>query len=644
MTLSAGSKLGPYEIVAPIGKGGMGEVWKARDTRLGRDVAIKISSEQFSERFEREARAVAALNHPNICTLHDVGPNYLVMEYIEGATLADRIKEGPIPLEETLGIARHVADALDAAHEKNIIHRDLKPGNIKIKPDGTVKVLDFGLAKIGGPPTAGKAEDSPTLTLAATQAGMILGTAAYMSPEQARGKEVDKRADIWAFGVVLYEILTGTRLFQMDDVTDTLSAVLRHEPDWEQVPVQVRRLLKRCLAKDPAKRLRDIGDWWELLEEAPRSESLSHESPRHKWLWPAIAAVLFFLGAGAAYWLRPMPFEPVRKLTILPPEGASLVDVAVSGISLISPDGRTIAFVAEKSGQNMVWVRPLDSLEARPLPGTEGAMQPFWSPDSHSLGFSAQGKLKRIDIAGGPAQALAEVSNIAGNSATAAWSSQGKILFAASAASNLFLVSAAGGERTEVTKLDSKLGEVSHLHPEFLPAGRHYLYHVRAAGATEFQIYAGTLGSTDRTLLLRGVTDARYAPPRAGRSGSLLYVRDGTLMAQPFDAGRQTPSRSGCPSDSGHQVASRPRSISLPETAVSQSASRAGVWASRQPLKHRAKGHSRMDTRRHIPAPFDGARTYPQQMQSGLMFGYASRSIALRLPPISVRGKAWLQL
>ena len=230
----------------------MGEVWKARDTRLGRDVAIKISAEQF----EREARAIAALNHPNICTLHDVGPNYLVMEYIEGATLADRMKEGPIPLEEALGIARHVADALEAAHEKNIIHRDLKPGNIKIKPDGTVKVLDFGLAKMGGTPAA-KPEDSPTLSMAATQAGMILGTAAYMSPEQARGKEVDKRADIWAFGVVLYEMLTGKRPFAGDTTTDVFASIVKDQPNWINVPPKVHWLLDKCLEKEQKIRLRD---------------------------------------------------------------------------------------------------------------------------------------------------------------------------------------------------------------------------------------------------------------------------------------------------------------------------------------------------------------------------------------------------
>src|SRR6266699_3103596 len=264
MPLSVGDKLGPYAIVAPIGAGGMGEVYKARDPRLNRDVAIKVAAAQFSERFEREAKAIAALNHPNICQIYDVGPNYLVMELVEGES-----PKGLLPLDEALRIARQIAAALEAAHDKGITHRDLKPGNIKIKPDGTVKVLDFGLAKVTAAPSA-SGENSPTLTIGMTQAGMILGTAAYMAPEQARGKEnVDKRADIWAFGVVLYELIAGERLFKGDDVGETLAHVITQEPDLSRVPANVRRLLKSCLEKDPRKRLRDIGDAWRLLEEAP---------------------------------------------------------------------------------------------------------------------------------------------------------------------------------------------------------------------------------------------------------------------------------------------------------------------------------------------------------------------------------------
>src|SRR5580658_8688264 len=313
MVLSAGAKLGPYEILAPIGAGGMGEVYKARDTRLNRDVAIKISDEKFTDRFEREARSIATLNHPNICTLYDVGPNYLVMELIEGPTLADRIKEGAIPLDESLNLAQHIIAALEAAHEKGIVHRDLKPGNIKIKPDGTVKVLDFGLAKTTGAPASASPEDSPTISMAATQAGVILGTAAYMSPEQARGKVVDKRADIWAFGVVLYEMLTAKRLFQGDDLTETLASVVKDKPDLSGVPAPARRLLERCLEKDPKKRLRDIGDMeLLLLAEADEGVGRGPGGPPHKrWLWPAAAGVMTAVAAIAlwALWRAEKPVD-----------------------------------------------------------------------------------------------------------------------------------------------------------------------------------------------------------------------------------------------------------------------------------------------------------------------------------------------
>src|ERR1700680_2786911 len=312
MALASGDRLRNYEILALIGKGGMGEVYKARDTRLGREVAIKVSTEQFSERFEREARAIAALNHPNICQLYDVGPNYLVMELVEGVE-----PKGPLPLEEALPIARQIADALEAAHEKNIVHRDLKPGNIKIKSDGTVKVLDFGLAKIGGTPTA-KAEDSPTLSMAATQAGMILGTAAYMSPEQARGKEVDKRADIWAFGVVLYEILTGKRLFDGETISDTLAAVLMREPDLSPVPDRLRRLLEACLQKDPKQRLQAIGDWRLVLTDAaPQTTPAPVKKPRLPWAVAAVFAAAFILVAWVAWRATRSAEQPLKPLVRL---------------------------------------------------------------------------------------------------------------------------------------------------------------------------------------------------------------------------------------------------------------------------------------------------------------------------------------
>ncbi len=336
MAVSIGDKLGPYEILAPIGKGGMGEVYRARDTRLNRDVAIKVSAERFTERFEREARAIASLNHPNICHLYDVGPDYLVMELVDGRTLGDRLKEGAIPLEEALDIARQIADALEAAHEKGITHRDLKPGNINLKPDGTVKVLDFGLAKMGGTPTV-QGDHSPTITMGQTEAGMILGTAAYMSPEQARGKPVDQRADIYSFGVVLYEMLTGARLHPGETTTEILASVIKEEPRWEKVPAQIQKLLKRCLEKDPQKRLRHIGDVMTLVDDsAPAPVAAAPPPAKTRWLWPSVAAAGVAIAAVAVWspWRKP-DLQPVRfevgaseKMTFIP-----------GGAMAVSPNG-----------------------------------------------------------------------------------------------------------------------------------------------------------------------------------------------------------------------------------------------------------------------------------------------------------------
>src|SRR5216684_1082264 len=334
MLLSAGDKLGPYEILAPIGKGGMGEVYRARDTRLNREVAIKVSAERFSERFEREARAIAALNHPNICTLFDVGPNYLVMELVEGPTLAERIGQGPVPLDEALGIAGQIADALEAAHEKGIVHRDLKPGNIKIKPDGTVKVLDFGLAQTSCPPQTG-VNDSPTLTIGPTEPGMILGTVAYMSPEQARGKPVDTRADIWAFGVVLYELLTGKPLFQGEDQAETLANVLKAQPDLGAAPVPARKLLLACLQKDPKKRLQAIGDARFLLSGEPAAAPASAASRFGVagWITAAVSIIAWALVSLVHFRETTGETATLRYTITAPDDARSLRGFAVS------PDG-----------------------------------------------------------------------------------------------------------------------------------------------------------------------------------------------------------------------------------------------------------------------------------------------------------------
>jgi Tol biopolymer transport system component len=515
MDLKPGNKLGPYELVAAIGKGGMGEVWRAHDPQIGRDVAIKVSAQQFTDRFEREVRAIGALNHPNICTLYHVGPNYLVMELIEGPTLAERIKEGPIPLEEALGFAQQIASALEAAHEKNVVHRDLKPANIKIRPDGSGKVLDFGLAKAGE--THEVTPDSPTM-MPGTQIGMILGTAGYMSPEQARGKEVDKRADIWAFGVVLYEMVTGKRLFDGETVSDTLAAVLRAEPSLTPAPEKTRRLLRACLQKDPKQRLQAIGDWKLLLEEQAEGPAATS---RGRLAWIAAAAfALIAVITSTLYFRATNTTAPETRLDIVTPATSSPASFA------LSPDGRRIAYVAIGDGASRLWVRSLDSISAQPLPGTEGALHPFWSPDSRSLGFFADRKLKRIDLGGGQPQTLADVLSAA---AQGTWNAEGVILFSVSGAAPLSRVPASGGQTVAAIKLGK--GQGGHLAPRFLPVGRQFFFQESAGHAT----WLGSLdGAEPRqlTAFAAGTDSAgEYLAP-----GWLVRVSQGNLVARRFDA------------------------------------------------------------------------------------------------------------
>ena len=540
MSLAPGEKLGPYEILSLCGKGGMGEVYKAHDTRLQRDVAIKTSAKQFSERFEREARAIAALNHPNICTIYDVGslpnaPGYLVMEYVEGAPL-----KGPYPLDTALNYARQIGSALEAAHDKAITHRDLKPGNIMLKPDGVIKVLDFGLAKFGGPTPSSISQDSPTLSMAATVAGTILGTAAYMAPEQARGKEVDKRADIWAFGVVFHEMLTGERLFKGEDLTETMAAVVMREPDLSTIPHQVRRLLKKCLQKDPAKRLRDIGDVWELLDEPavpPPSRDREGADRRSKlpWLIGAAAIVAGLATAGLSFTRTPQAVsaDPVR-FTLNPSKGTTLTSGGPNrSTTAVSPDGRYIAFLADETdgtgaGTRSLWVRELKSLSAQKLDKTEGAIEPFWSPDSKHIGFGTDGKLKRISVSGGAPINVCDSTNFEGGT----WfqppgaDSEGLILFATTNGIGIQRVPASGGVPTAVTKLAQ--GEEGHSHPQFLPDGKRFQYFVR--GGPKPGIYVQSFGSDQRTFLLTTHGRASMAPP-----DYLLYMRDNTLLSQHVD-------------------------------------------------------------------------------------------------------------
>jgi Tol biopolymer transport system component/predicted Ser/Thr protein kinase len=526
MPLSGGTRLGHYEILEKIGAGGMGEVYRAHDTRLGRDVAIKVSAERFGERFEREARVIASLNHPNICTLFDVGPNYLVMELVEGPTLAERIKEGAIPLEEALAISRQIADALEAAHEKGVVHRDLKPGNVKIKPDGAVKVLDFGLAKVA-PASAGDSKDeaSATVTMGQTQAGVILGTAAYMSPEQAKGKNVDKRADIWAFGVVLYEMLTGRQLFEGETLSETLASVMKEEPAWDRVPSRVLKLLRACLQKDPRQRLHDIADAKLLLEE---SVGPAISSPAKAILSPAIAAVLF-LALGILSFVHFRETPPVAHATRfqvpLPEKGE------FGGRLTLSPDGRRLAFNTT-GPEGGVWVRDLNSLETRLLPGTQNAFSQFWSPDSRFLAFGVGNQLKKVDASGGPPQTLCESPTPVGSGA---WNQDGVIIFGGAGNGPLRRVSAAGGVAADLTVLDASRGEAFHALPYFLPDGRHFVYY-QGSTLENTGTFAGSLDAKpqeqNRERLLANRLIAVYA------AGRLFFMRENTLMAQTFDAAK----------------------------------------------------------------------------------------------------------
>jgi Tol biopolymer transport system component/predicted Ser/Thr protein kinase len=528
MALSAGTRLGPYEILAPIGKGGMGEVYRATDTRLRREVAIKISAERFSERFEREARAIASLNHRNICHLYDVGPNYLVMELVEGENL-----KGPLPLATALDYARQIADALEAAHEKGIVHRDLKPGNIRIKPDGTVKVLDFGLAKMGGTPTA-SSEESPTITMNETQAGVILGTAAYMAPEQAKGKPVDKRADIWAFGVVLWEMLTGERMFHGETTTEVLASVLKEEPKFDRVPEKVRPLLRRCLEKDPKKRLRDIGEAMAWVENAPAAANAASPS-RHGWApWAVAAAAVVALAAVSwMLWPRETDRPLVRQDVDLGPDIFMNDPVRFVSNVAISPDGTRVAFLARsaETGKLKLFTRRLDQSKAVELPGTEGGgiRGPFFSPDGKWIGFYANNKLNKIAVEGGAVIPLAPItSQFTGGS----WGKD-SILFG-QLDSPMQQIPPAGGQATLLTEQGSS--------PQLLPGGKAVLFAQNTTRDPDTgTVEVLTLEDHRKKTLVHGGAFPRYVASSnraSSRSGHLLYVFSGAVFALPFDLDR----------------------------------------------------------------------------------------------------------
>jgi serine/threonine protein kinase/Tol biopolymer transport system component len=555
--LKSGTKIGAYEVVSLIGAGGMGEVYRARDARLNRDVALKVlpamfaSSPERMARFEREARLLASLNHPNIAAIYGLeesGPiRALVMELVEGPTLAERVASDPLPLDEALPIARQVADAVEYAHDNNVIHRDLKPANIKVKADGMVKVLDFGLAKaLSDEPMAADMSNSPTLSMAATMQGVILGTAAYMSPEQAKGKTADRRADVWAFGVVLFEMLTGKQLYKGDTVAETLAWVITKDPPFDNLPANtppaIRLLLRRCLEKDLRQRLQHAGEARITLEHA--GDPISAAEPvavqrksreRIAWAATAIATIIAALGWGTSVYFQRAPEESQAvRFFVSPPDAWNfqrLIDpTGVSPVPMaVSPDGRRMAFVAVGAdGNALLWVRSLDSLAAQVLPGTEEASSPFWSPDSRFLGFFAAGKLKKIDVAGGPPITLCDAPSSRGGS----WSRDGIIVFNPANTVALQKVSAAGGTPTAATVLGQ--GENAHRRPFFLPDGRHFLYTAAHTGAASgLSIYVASLDLAERKLL--STTDANNV---LYSQGHLLFVRETTLMAQPFDLQR----------------------------------------------------------------------------------------------------------
>jgi len=568
VALALGTRLGAYEITAPLGAGGMGEVYRATDTNLGRPVALKVLPAAFSNdperlaRFEREARTLAALNHPNIAHIYGLekagGVPALVMELVEGDDLSRRIARGAMPIDEALPIAKQIAEALEAAHEQGIIHRDLKPANIKVTSDGRVKVLDFGLAKLLETDTSGSRRaaltNSPTMTMPAmTVSGVILGTAAYMSPEQARGRAVDKRTDIWAFGSVLYEMLTGTKAFDGETLTDVVAALVKNEPDWTRlpsgIPTGLRSLLRRCLTKDPDQRLHDIADARidlnEIMAGAADEAAIGPTAKAARIRWregTAWIAALAGIVTASFYGIRSAQVADVRRdvvrLSILPPESASFSGSSYSTVGVpqfeMSPDGRALVYVAAAPGARpTLWLRLLDSVTAHSFAGTEGADSPFWSPDGRQIGFFADGKLKKVQTADGLVQVIADAPDPRPGS----WGRDDTILFSMGN-SGILRVSSSGGRVTPVVKLDGSHAEGQQRFPQFLPDGTHFLFLVRSGVPDYSGVYVGSLDGKLKKLLISG--QRTIGAQTVGRYGvgHLFFLNGDTLMSQAFDTDR----------------------------------------------------------------------------------------------------------
>jgi Tol biopolymer transport system component len=538
------TSLGPYEILSLLGAGGMGEVYRARDPRLGREVAVKVLPSSFSadarrlSRFEQEARAAGMLNHPNVLAIYDVGTHegspYLVSELLEGETLRVRLGAGALPLSKVFDYAVQIAMGLAAAHEKGIVHRDLKPENLFLTRDGRVKILDFGLAKLTRPEMEHRT-DAPTVPRD-TDPGVVMGTVGYMSPEQVRGQDADARSDIFAVGAIVYEMLARQRAFQRDTAVGTMNAILSEDPpEAADSSPGLTRLVRRCLEKRPEERFQSARDLGFALEALSGSSGASAALPviggqrmRERYAWMLAGAFLIAaLVLGVAHLRKPDPDARTYRFSVLPPEGVTL-GANEEGFAL-SPDGRYLVFAAtDDTGKSNLFLRRLDSLEARALPGTEGTSYPFWSPDTRFVGFFAMGKLKKIDIAGGPPQTMCEGAGNRGGS----WNRNGVILFAPDYNGPLYRVSATGGEATPFTTLDPSRQEYAHRWPHFLPDGKHFLYVALSANPEQTGIYVSSLESNESRRLTGAYSSVAYI------SRYLLYVRGKTLLAHPFDSAR----------------------------------------------------------------------------------------------------------